>query len=173
MLASPWIHDHLNRMYGKWLSCCSDLIWKHMRTCCIMESYVFQPWEWFLEYGKYNLLSQAYFPSYVPVLLKLTFIYVFPTLYSFAGSYFHKDARFSNSYAKPDHSGLKRMFLARVLVGSYTRGNSEFRRPPPKDPRNPLENFYDSCVDDPNNPRLFVIFENNQVYPEYVITYRW
>ena len=88
------------------------------------------------------------------------------------GSYFHKNASYSDSYAKPDSNGQKRMFVARVLVGSFTRGSGQLRRPPPKNPAKPLEDFYDSCVDDTSNPRIYVVFENNQVYPEYIITYK-
>ena len=89
------------------------------------------------------------------------------------GSYFHKNASYSDSYAKHDSNGQKRMFVARVLIGSFTRGSSHLRRPPPKNPAKPLEDFYDSCVDDVGNPRIYVVFENNQVYPEYIITYKW
>jgi len=50
-------------------------------------------------------------------------------------------------------------------------GNQEHRRPPPKDPKNPNSPLYDSCVDSVTKPTIFVIFDNNQVYPEYIIKY--
>ena len=63
------------------------------------------------------------------------------------------------------------MFLTRVLVGAYTKGSTQDRRPPPKNPNKPFEDFYDTCVDSPSNPGIFVVFDNHQVYPEYIITY--
>ncbi|XP_038078446.1 protein mono-ADP-ribosyltransferase PARP11-like isoform X2 [Patiria miniata] len=84
------------------------------------------------------------------------------------GSYFSKSAKYSDAYASPDYKGRGHMFLVRVLVGSYTRGDPKYCWPPLKEP-NGL--FFDSCVDDPSNPKIFVIFDQNQVYPEYLITY--
>lgn len=88
------------------------------------------------------------------------------------GSYFACKANYSHRYSNHGSSrGYKQMFLARVLVGSYTRGDSSLTRPPPKDPSKPLL-LHDSCCDNPTNPALFVIFENGQSYPEFLITYR-
>uniref|UniRef100_A0A4W4GNP4 PARP catalytic domain-containing protein n=1 Tax=Electrophorus electricus TaxID=8005 RepID=A0A4W4GNP4_ELEEL len=50
------------------------------------------------------------------------------------------------------------MFVARVLVGHYTRGNTNFVHPPAK---TSVNGFYDSCVDNETNPTIFVIFENS------------
>lgn len=61
------------------------------------------------------------------------------------------------------------MFVCRVLVGEHTNGNSSYVRPPLKDGENYV--FYDSCVNDINNPTIFVVFEKHQVYPEYLIQY--
>ncbi|XP_018413487.1 PREDICTED: poly [ADP-ribose] polymerase 11 [Nanorana parkeri] len=63
----------------------------------------------------------------------------------------------------------KTMFLARVIVGDYTIGNKAYIRPPSKD--GSLVNLYDSCVDDPFSPLLYVIFDGNQIYPEYIIQF--
>lgn len=60
------------------------------------------------------------------------------------------------------------MFVALVLVGDYTRGSSGYVRPPPKANS---KTFYDSCVDSESNPSIYVIFEKQQVYPEYLINY--
>lgn len=60
------------------------------------------------------------------------------------------------------------MFVALVLVGEFIRGSSTYLRPPQKTPK---EGFYDSCVDNPSNPAIFVIFEKYQIYPEYIIEY--
>ncbi|XP_074863598.1 protein mono-ADP-ribosyltransferase PARP12-like [Carettochelys insculpta] len=82
------------------------------------------------------------------------------------GSYFARDASYSDNYSKTD-TNIKTMFLARVLVGDFTLGSSSYLRPPAKD----NNNFYDSCVNSLSNPSIFVIFEKHQIYPEYLIEY--
>lgn len=82
------------------------------------------------------------------------------------GSYFARDASYSHKYAT-GHQG-KVMFVALVLVGEYTLGQSHYVRPPPKANGKTL---YDSCVNCERNPGIFVIFEKQQIYPEYVIEY--
>ena len=63
------------------------------------------------------------------------------------------------------------MFLSRVIVGSYTTGKSGLVKPPPKDPSKPYGVMYDSCVDNITQPAIFVVFENGQSYPEFLISY--
>ena len=87
------------------------------------------------------------------------------------GSYFALNSSYSDAYATQDDSSSKFMFVAKVLVGSYTMGHSSYRRPPQKDPRNPTSDLYDSCVDDTSSPSIFVIFDTDQFYPEYIIEY--
>lgn len=69
------------------------------------------------------------------------------------------------------------MFVARVLVGKYTIGYNVLRKPPPLNPNDAYGKSYDSCVNDVNDPRIYVIFDNAQCYPEYIIEYtnvpRW
>ncbi|XP_076027749.1 protein mono-ADP-ribosyltransferase PARP12-like [Genypterus blacodes] len=84
------------------------------------------------------------------------------------GSYFARDASYSNRYAKARLTRSKVMFVAMVLVGEHTRGSSSFVRPPAK---RTSKSFYDSCVDSESNPSIFVIFEKQQIYPEYLIDY--
>ena len=88
------------------------------------------------------------------------------------GSYFACKANYSDRYTSSQVTSrsYKQMFLARVLVGSYTIGNSSLTRPPPKDPSTPHV-LFDSCCDNKTNPSLFVVFENGQSYPEFLITY--
>ncbi|XP_061085365.1 protein mono-ADP-ribosyltransferase PARP12-like [Conger conger] len=83
------------------------------------------------------------------------------------GSYFARDARYSHSYTGA--SGVRTMFVCRVLVGCYTRGDSSYLRPPSKDGGKSV--FYDSCVDNLHDPSIFVVFEKHQVYPEYILKY--
>ncbi|XP_038550565.1 protein mono-ADP-ribosyltransferase PARP12-like, partial [Micropterus salmoides] len=84
------------------------------------------------------------------------------------GSYFARDAKYSHSYT--GDSDVKSMFISRLLVGDYTRGSSDYRRPPSKDGGD--INFFDSCVDDVINPSIFVVFEKHQIYPEYLLQYK-
>lgn len=60
------------------------------------------------------------------------------------------------------------MFVALVLVGDYTQGSSSYVRPPLK---GKSKTFYDSCVDSERNPSIYIIFEKQQIYPEYLINY--
>ena len=87
------------------------------------------------------------------------------------GSYFALNASYSDAYAKEDANSCRFMFVAKVLVGSYTEGHSSYRRPPQKNPSNPASDLYDSCVDDKSNPTIFVVFDTEQSYPEYIIKY--
>ncbi|NWW96112.1 PAR12 polymerase, partial [Rhynochetos jubatus] len=84
------------------------------------------------------------------------------------GTYFARDASYSHTYCQP---AMKiSMFVARVLVGDYVKGNAAYVRPPSKSVDG--LRFYDSCVDDELNPSIFVVFEKYQVYPEYIIEYK-
>lgn len=60
------------------------------------------------------------------------------------------------------------MFVALVLVGEYTTGSSSYVRPPPKANG---KTFYDSCVDYNSDPSIYVIFDKQQIYPEYLVNY--
>ncbi|XP_067391153.1 protein mono-ADP-ribosyltransferase TIPARP-like [Emydura macquarii macquarii] len=84
------------------------------------------------------------------------------------GSYFASDASYSHHYAKPGEAGLRHMFLVKVLVGRSVQGKSKFRQPPlARDGR-----LYDSCTDCAKNPKIFVLFDNCQCYPYFLIRYK-
>uniref|UniRef100_A0A3Q4G653 Poly [ADP-ribose] polymerase n=2 Tax=Neolamprologus brichardi TaxID=32507 RepID=A0A3Q4G653_NEOBR len=86
------------------------------------------------------------------------------------GSYFAADPCYSaGNYATPDTSGHKRMYQARVLVGDYTQGKKGMITPPPKS--GSASDLYDSVIDDAANPTMFVVFNDIQAYPEYLITF--
>lgn len=87
------------------------------------------------------------------------------------GSYFAVNASYSHAYAKRDAGSSQFMFLSLVLVGSYTTGHSSYRRPPSKVPSDPASDLYDSCVDNLPNPTIFVVFDTDQFYPQYIIQY--
>uniref|UniRef100_A0A2K5D3L6 Zinc finger CCCH-type containing, antiviral 1 n=1 Tax=Aotus nancymaae TaxID=37293 RepID=A0A2K5D3L6_AOTNA len=77
------------------------------------------------------------------------------------GFYFAKDAIYSHKNCPYDAKNII-MFVARVLVGNFTEGNMTYTSPPP---------LFNSCVDTRLNPSVFVIFQKDQIYPQYVIEY--
>ncbi|XP_057290564.1 uncharacterized protein LOC130613242 [Hydractinia symbiolongicarpus] len=85
------------------------------------------------------------------------------------GSYFSTSAEYSHSYTTPDMAGVHYMFIAEVLLGRFTTGNSTMKRPP-LIPNSELE-IYDSCVNKLANPSIFVVFDRDQCYPKYLISY--
>ncbi|XP_036433226.1 protein mono-ADP-ribosyltransferase PARP11-like [Colossoma macropomum] len=86
------------------------------------------------------------------------------------GTYFAKHASYAANYsltANPGVNTLQIMFLARVTVGKYKKGQSDLCKPD----GDQTENIHDSCVDNEMYPRIFVIFDSNQIYPEYLLEY--
>ncbi|XP_042330729.1 protein mono-ADP-ribosyltransferase PARP14-like isoform X2 [Sceloporus undulatus] len=88
------------------------------------------------------------------------------------GTYFAVDASYSahDCYSKPDANGKKYMYLARVLVGEYCVGTQGLVVPKAKSATDPT-NLYDSVTDNKKPPSMFVIFNDIQAYPEYLITF--
>ena len=77
----------------------------------------------------------------------------------------------SDTYSAPGGDGLKYMFLARVLTGEYTLGNEDLRVPPEKCDKPGV--LFDTVVDNVSKPSLFVVFNDCQAYPEYLVTFQW
>lgn len=99
------------------------------------------------------------------------FLYFTATAYG-EGVYFAVNAGYSasNTYSRPDPSGHKRMYLCKVLTGEYTVGQGGMRVPPTK-PGQQSHILYDSVVNDVNNLVMFIIFNDTQGYPSYLITF--
>ncbi|XP_030436585.1 protein mono-ADP-ribosyltransferase PARP14-like isoform X2 [Gopherus evgoodei] len=89
------------------------------------------------------------------------------------GTYFAVDASYSaqDTYSRPDVNGRKYMYLARVLTGQYCHGKAGLITPPAKNIADPTD-LYDSVTDNVGHPSMFVIFNDIQAYPEYLITFR-
>lgn len=89
------------------------------------------------------------------------------------GTYFAVDGSYSadDRYSRPDSTGRKHIYVVRVLTGVYTLGREGIVTPPPKNPYNSID-LFDSITDDIQHPKLFVLFFDNQAYPEYLITFR-
>ncbi|XP_026075337.1 poly [ADP-ribose] polymerase 14-like isoform X2 [Carassius auratus] len=87
------------------------------------------------------------------------------------GSYFAVDPNYSaQGYSAPDANGHKHMYLARVLIGDFTQGKKGLLVPPAK--RSNSADLYNSVTDNKSNPTMFVIFNDVQAYPEYLITFQ-
>lgn len=72
-------------------------------------------------------------------------------------------------YSPPNAAGHKFVLVSRVLTGDYTKGCPSLKAAPLKqDGDVPLR--YDSVVNDVNKPEIFVIFNDTQAFPEYLIT---
>ncbi|KAA8593914.1 hypothetical protein FQN60_004748 [Etheostoma spectabile] len=87
------------------------------------------------------------------------------------GSYFARKAVYSHNFSKRSPKGVHCMFLAKVLTGRFTVGNPSMRRPPPINLRDPSSDLYDSCVDNWVDPQIYVIFNDDQSYPYFIIHY--
>ncbi|KAL0151574.1 hypothetical protein M9458_053123, partial [Cirrhinus mrigala] len=86
------------------------------------------------------------------------------------GTYFAVDPRYSaQGYSTPDVNGHKHMYLARVLVGDFTQGKKGLPVPPAKSSNS--ADLYNSVTNNMTNPTMFVIFNDVQAYPEYLITF--
>ncbi|XP_029599294.1 uncharacterized protein LOC115181509 isoform X3 [Salmo trutta] len=87
------------------------------------------------------------------------------------GTYFAVGASYSarSTYSRPDLQGQKYMYLCRVLTGDFTAGRHGMTVPPAKSTT--TVELYNSVTDNPSGPSMFVIFHDNQAYPEYLITF--
>lgn len=62
----------------------------------------------------------------------------------------------------PTKPSIRYLFVCKVLVGRYTRGEATMKTCPPG---------YDSLVDNIHSPEVFVTHHDAQVLPEYLIAY--
>ena len=88
-----------------------------------------------------------------------------------SGDYFAVQAEYSadDRYSCPDNLKHKHIFQVQVLTGKSTKGDPKYRQAPKiKDSET---DRYDSCVDNPNHPIMFIIFRDFQAYPAYLITF--
>ena len=109
-------------------------------------------------------------PVVRPMQLQLIILSSFAGTAYGKGVYFATFASLSHGYAAADPTGHKHMYLSKVLTGEFTRGDSSLIVPPPKDP-NKKEVKYDSVVDNMANTKIYVVFFDNQAYPDYLIKF--
>ena len=88
------------------------------------------------------------------------------------GVYFAKNFAYSaqSTYSPPNANGTKYVYQCLVLTGAYTLGNQTFVVPPVKAASTTVR--YDSVVDNPAAPNVFVIFYDTQAYPEYLVSFK-
>ncbi|XP_078735513.1 protein mono-ADP-ribosyltransferase PARP14-like isoform X1 [Lampetra fluviatilis] len=88
------------------------------------------------------------------------------------GVYFAVSASYSAqpTYSPAESDGSKYMYRARVLTGDFTTGKQGMIEPPTKGQQNSV--LYDSVTDNMNNPTMFVIFNDNQAFPEHLIKFK-
>nr|XP_057934299.1 protein mono-ADP-ribosyltransferase TIPARP-like [Doryrhamphus excisus] len=88
------------------------------------------------------------------------------------GSYFAMSAKLSHRYALTSpRDRCRHTFLAKVLVGEVTRGECGYLRPPVRSSAGFQNQRYDTCVDDVDEPSVFVVFDSSQCYPYFLIRY--
>lgn len=85
------------------------------------------------------------------------------------GCYFSRSAIYSHRHSQASKAGLRYMFLAKVLVGKTAVGNQLFRHPLPVMPGGQLCN---SWVNSKSSTKVYVIFDNCQCYPYFLISYK-
>ena len=76
--------------------------------------------------------------------------------------------RASVSHRFNKSGGNRFMFIALVLVGQYDKGNSSLSRPPHDSMTNLL---FDTTVDSISQPTIFVKYDMQEYYPEYIVEY--
>uniref|UniRef100_A0A8C5MXR2 Poly [ADP-ribose] polymerase n=1 Tax=Leptobrachium leishanense TaxID=445787 RepID=A0A8C5MXR2_9ANUR len=87
------------------------------------------------------------------------------------GTYFAKDASYScdDRYSVKDQNGEKHVYQAAVITGKWCQSDPIYVEPPPtaEDPKV----LYNTTVDNVKYPTIFVVYHDNCVYPEYMITF--
>mmetsp|Transcript_26286 Transcript_26286/g.33108 ORF Transcript_26286/g.33108 Transcript_26286/m.33108 type:complete len:617 (-) Transcript_26286:194-2044(-) len=85
------------------------------------------------------------------------------------GAYFSIQAAHAcfHTFAKPDDKSVQHVLVCRIVSGSYTTGSPGLVAPPFR-PDAPHRRF-DTTVDDPDEPAIFVTYSDYQAYPEYMV----
>lgn len=74
-----------------------------------------------------------------------------------------------DQYSPPNPAGYKYIFVSKVLTGDFTKGCHSMKTAPHKETGDiPLR--FDSVTDNIAQPTMFVIFNDTQAFPEYLIT---
>ena len=89
------------------------------------------------------------------------------------GTYFAVGAWYSHRdrYSTPDEKCIKHMLYCRVLVGDFSRAPGEDIMAPPMK-NSPRSKAFDSTTNKTGEIKMFVIYESDQAYPQYLIRYK-
>jgi hypothetical protein len=125
------------------------------------------------KYGKEMNLFHGTSTDIIPTIAKNGFDFRISNLggkYG-GGTYFSPNSSFSNGYTHCDpNTGVKKMFIVRVSLGdsvveqTLTQG---IRKPKVNQSKN---RDYDTIIS--SNNMEYIVFDNAQSYPEYIITYK-
>ena len=101
---------------------------------------------------------------------------IFHAVFNILGIYFSRDASYAHKFAEDvEENGLGlKILVTRILSGLYTKGTPGMREAPLKEKSIKVSGEdcrYDSCVDNVENPKVYVIYEHSQCYPEFIIEY--
>jgi hypothetical protein len=123
-------------------------------------------------YGKEMKLFHGTAVTLIPTIAKCGFDFRVSSLggaYG-GGTYFSPSSAKSNGYTKPDPNGVKKMFVVRVSVGDSIVETST--TPGIREPRKNTNTNrpYDTIIS--SNNLEYIVFDNAQSYPEYIITYK-
>ena len=86
------------------------------------------------------------------------------------GVYFAVDASVSAKHSLLDANGNRYIFLCSALNGEYTLSTKGIKTPPVKNIE--TQEWYDSVCDNFISPTMFIIFNDIQAYPKYLIIFR-
>mmetsp|Transcript_34194 Transcript_34194/g.54971 ORF Transcript_34194/g.54971 Transcript_34194/m.54971 type:complete len:242 (+) Transcript_34194:974-1699(+) len=86
------------------------------------------------------------------------------------GVNFVSEAKLASKLSLSDKLGMKRMFLCRALIGEFHQGYKGCLLPDPKPGK--IYEVHESVVDSVYKPKAFVLYQDDQAYPEYCITFR-
>jgi hypothetical protein len=89
------------------------------------------------------------------------------------GIYLAKNASYSNSYSHTLQDGSKQFLFCSVLIGDSVKleADNSLRLPPFKDQMSGSGERYDSIEGFTGGSQIFIVYENQKVYPAYLITY--
>jgi len=74
-----------------------------------------------------------------------------------------------DNFSPPDAHGIKSMFIAQVLLGETTVGNSTMKITPRRGGSD--KRRFDSTTNSFSNPTMYCVFRANQVFPSYLINF--
>ena len=93
------------------------------------------------------------------------------------GNYFAVNSAYSVSYSHSTRDGYQQMLVARVLTGaSFRSAPHRFQVPPLREGtgqrEGEVQRRYDSVQGETNGSTVYITYDNDHSYPEYLITFK-